>query len=337
MKRKPDEPLARVRAVNGAQSGTHPPTCPLCTGLADTPVWTVTAEAVRSHLGRVWGADFSEDEFPLSPGATFVLYECGSCGLHFFVPTLSGDAAFYRRLMATVPYEPSRWEFGQIVREMRATDRGVDVGWGNGAFLRMVKPFVLRAVGVDHNLDAIGRLRRAGVEGEAACFSEFAERHPRDFDVACAFHTLEHLAEINQFMRAITRCVRPGGRIFLSVPNRRRFARGDIEPLDCPPHHVSRWEPAQWRVLADRFGLDLLGVRFEEPGLSAINLLHRQRFDRQFDRLLGRPAPSLVRRAYAKLMVGPVRHARRAERGLYSRRGIYGHTMLAQFRLPPTL
>ncbi len=322
--------------MSGAQSGAHPPACPLCAGLAGTPAWTVTSEAVRSRLGGVWGAEFSEEEFPLPPGARFVLYECGTCGLQFFVPALSGDAAFYRQLMATVPYEPSRWEFGQVAREVRATDQVADFGCGDGAFLRLLKPIVRQVVGVDHNLDAIRRLRRAGVTGEAASFSEFAERHPGDFDVACAFHAIEHLAEINQFMRAITRCVRPGGRIFLSVPNRRRFAREDAEPLDCPPHHVSRWDPAQWRVLADRFGLDLLEVRFEEPGLSAVNLLYRQRLDRQFDRLLGRPAPSLVRRAYAKLMVGSARHARRAERGLYSRRGIYGHTMLAQFRVPPT-
>ena len=317
-------------------SGARPHACPLCTGLADTRIWTVTAEAVRSRLNREWGADFSEDAFPVRPGATFVLYECGTCGLHFFAPTLSGDAAFYRQLMATVPYESSRWDFGQVVREMRATDRVVDFGCGDGAFLRMVKPLVRRAVGVDHNRDAIERLRQAGVAGAAASFSEFAERHPGDFDVACAFHTLEHLAEINQFMRAITRCVRPGGRIFLSVPNRRRFAREDAAPLDCPPHHVSRWDPDQWRVLADRFGLDLVGVRFEEPDLSHINLLHRQHLERQFERLLGRPAPSLVWRAYLKLMVGSARHARRARRGRYSRRGIYGHTMLAQFRVPPT-
>jgi SAM-dependent methyltransferase len=149
--------------------------------------------------------------------------------------------------MATVPYESSRWEFRQVAREMRTTDRVVDSGCGGGAFLRMVKPLVLRAVGVDHNLDAIEGLRRAGVEGEVASFSDFAQRHSGDFDLACSFHTLEHLAEINQFMRALTRCVRPDGRIFLSVPNRRRFARQDDEPLDCPPHHVSRWDSPSGR------------------------------------------------------------------------------------------
>jgi SAM-dependent methyltransferase len=251
------------------------------------------------------------------------------------VPAFSGDAAFYRWLMATVPYESSRWDFGQVARELTATDRVADFGCGDGAFLRLVRPAVLDAVGVDHNPDAIACLRKAGITGEAVPFAQFAQRHPAAFDVACAFHTLEHLAGIGPFMTAIKGCVRPGGHIYLSVPNRLRFARQDADPLDGPPHHVSRWAPAQWRVLADRSGLDLVAVRFEEPDLSHAYLLHRQHFERRFTRLLGGPPPSLLWRAYLKLMVGPARHTRRAGRGRYSRRGIYGHTMLAHFRLPP--
>ena len=329
------EGLGSAAYPDSAQPATRHHACPLCTGLARTQVWTVTAEAVRGRLASDWGADFAADSFPLTPGATFALHECGTCGLHFFAPLLSGDAAFYQRLMAAVPYESSRWEFGQVAGEIMATDRVVDLGCGDGAFVRMVKPRVLRAVGVDHNPEAIERLRRAGMAAEAASFPQFAQRHPGEFDVACAFHTLEHIAEIGQFMRAITRCVRPGGRIFLSVPNRRRFARDDAEPLDCPPHHVSRWDPTQWRVLADRFGLELVDVRFEEPDLSHVYLMHRQDIERWSGCLLGRAAPPALWRGYLKLMVGPARHARAAGRGRYSRRGVYGHTMLAQFRLPP--
>jgi len=237
--------------------------------------------------------------------------------------------------MVSVPYEPSRWEFGQVARELKASDSVVDFGCGEGAYLRMVQPLVRRAIGVDHNRAAIERLRQEGVEAEVASFSRFAAEHPGNFDVACAFQILEHLADIGEFMRAITRCVRPGGRIFVSVPNRGRFARDNNEPLDCPPHHVSRWAGAQLPFLADRFGLDLAEVRFEQPDLSHIKLLHRQRIEHRVGGLLGRPVPHLVSRAYIKLMVGPVRYTPLARYSLYSRRGIYGHTMLAQFRVPP--
>ena len=212
----------------------------------------------------------------------------------------------------------------------------VDFGCGDGAFLRMATPLVRQAVGVDCNPDAIERLRLAGLTGEVMSCPEFARRHPEGFDVACAFQTLEHITEIDEFIKAVVRSVRPGGRVFLSVPNRRRFARENGEPLDCPPHHVSRWDPAQWRVLAERFGLELLGVQFEEPDLSHVYVLHRQRLERYFTNLLCRPVPSPVWRAYLKLMVGPARHERSSRQGRYSRRGIYGHTMLAQFRLPLT-
>jgi SAM-dependent methyltransferase len=310
--------------------------CPLCAGLSHTRVWTVTAGTIQRRLSRDWGASISQDAFPVSPDATFVLYECDACGLHFFFPAMVGQAAFYQQLMATVPYEASRWEFGHVTRELGATDRVVDFGCGEGAFLRMAKPLVRQAVGVDHNPDAINRLHLAGLSGEATSCSEFARHHPEGFDVACAFQTLEHIADIAAFMDAVIRCVRPGGRIFLSVPNRRRLAQENGEPLDCPPHHVSRWDPAQWRILAERFGLELFRVQFEEPDLSHIYVLYRQRLERHYVRLLSRSAPPTVWRAYLKLMVGPTRHKQRSRQGRYSQRGIYGHTMLAQLRLPVT-
>jgi len=311
-------------------------TCPLCAGLAQTRVWTVTAEAILSGLSREWGACISEDAFPVPPEATFALHECDGCGLHFFVPALAGGAAFYQELMATVPYETSqsRWEFGQVVRELGPGDRVVDFGCGDGAFLRMAKPLVRQAVGVDRNPDAIERLGQAGLTGEETSCSEFAQSHPEGFDVVCAFHTLEHVAEISEFMTAVVGCVRPGGRVFLSVPNRRRLARQNSEPLDCPPHHLSRWDPAQWRVLAERFGLELRAMQFQEPALSHVKLLYRQRLDRGYGRLLRRPAPALALRAGAKLLVGPRRQERRARLGWYSRQGLYGHAMLAEFVRP---
>jgi SAM-dependent methyltransferase len=322
--------------TGGAPQDQSQLACPLCAGLAQTRIWTVAAEEILVRLSREWGASISGDALPVPPDATFALYECGTCGLHFFVPALAGDAAFYQQLMAAIPYETSqsRWEFGQVARELRPTDRVVDFGCGDGAFLRMAKPLVRQAVGVDRNSDAIEQLRHAGLTGEETSCSEFAQRHPEGFDIACAFHTLEHVAEISEFIKAVVCCVRPGGRIFLSVPNRRRVARENGEPLDCPPHHVSRWDPAQWLVLAIRFGLDLRGVRFQEPDLSHVNLLYRQDLDRRCWRLLRRPAPALVLRAYAKLLVGPRRHEKRARRGWYSRRGIYGHAMLAEFVRP---
>jgi hypothetical protein len=52
--------LQRVR-VPGPAVASAPPdqnllTCPLCPGLAQTRVWTVTAEAIRSGLSQEWGA-----------------------------------------------------------------------------------------------------------------------------------------------------------------------------------------------------------------------------------------------------------------------------------------
>ena len=58
-----------------------------------------------------------------------------------------------------------------------------------------------------------------------------------------------------------------GGRLLLSVPNRERTWRDEGEPMDRPPHHVTRWGPEQLTRLAERTGLAVQEVRFEPPGL----------------------------------------------------------------------
>ena len=329
--------FAKIERVRQQAKRATPPLCPLCTSAASSDVWAETADSVFSRLKRQWDTDFTEDAFPFGKGTEFVLHECVSCGSPLLQPRVCGNAAFYQQLMTSVPYEPSRWEFEQVARELKASDSVVDFGCGEGAYLRMMQPLVCRAIGVDHNRDAIERLRQAGVEAEAASFSRFAAEHPGSsmspapfrhsstsptLTSSCGPSLIAFVLVAASFCRCLTEDDSPGT---------------TMNALDCPPHHVSRWADAQLLFLADRFGLDLAEVQFEQPDLSHIKLRHHQRIERRVGRLLGRPAPRPVWRASTKLVIGPVRYSLLARHSLYSRRGIYGHTMLAQFRVPPVV
>src|SRR5947199_342155 len=83
-------------------------------------------------------------------------------------------------------------------------------------------------------LAALDALRAAGIEGVSTRFADFAAGEAGRFDVVCGFQILEHVRRVGDLMEPAMRCARPGGRIFVSVPNRRRYTRGDLEPLDCP-------------------------------------------------------------------------------------------------------
>ena len=43
------------------------------------------------------------------------------------------------------------------------------------------------------------------------------------------------------FVWSAYRCVKPGGALVLSLPNRARCRDFGFESLDYPPHHLSRW------------------------------------------------------------------------------------------------
>lgn len=262
------------------------------------------------------------------------LLRCAGCGLEYFSPTCAGDARFYQQLMGSMPYELDRWEFGIVPALLEPGSEVVDLGCGTGEFLRRVAPRLHRAVGVDHNVDAIDKLTAAGIEGYAMDFAAFARQEAGMFDVACSFHTLEHLPRAALLMQPAVSCVRPGGRIFVSVPNRCRYGRKDIEPLDCPPHHVTRWDAVQFKVLAEHFGIQLVAVEYEQPPMSLVRLAYRDRGERVFSRVARPNASRFLARSYAKAAIGPRRHTRGAQAGRFTRRGLYGHSMLAEYRRP---
>lgn len=310
--------------------------CPLCGATSSIPVLAVPYaeiwEELRAELSAVFSKEVVERHQPL-PDA--MLYRCGECELEYFSPIAAGDAEFYGQLMASIPYELDRWEFGIVANLLGPEASVVDLGCGAGGFLGLVGPRVRRAVGVDHNADAIANLAVAGIEGHTMDFTAFADRDRGAFDVVCSFHTLEHMPQAALLMGPAVACARPGGRIFISVPNRLRYGRGDLEPLDCPPHHISRWDPIHFKVLADCFGVQLVAVRYEEPDLSVARLAYRERSERALSRLAGARAGRFLARAYAKGRIGPRRHARATRARTFTRRGIYGHSMLAEFRRPP--
>jgi hypothetical protein len=106
---------------------------------------------------------------------------------------------------------------------------------------------------------------------------------------------------------------------------------GAVEPLDWPPHHVSRWSPAQFQQIADRHRLDLVTIDLEDPDLSHARVLALATAPASVRRL-GRDERSLLAVAWMHASVGPRRHARAIASGAYARAHRHGHAMLAEFR-----
>ncbi len=242
--------MMEVNRSAGIETQLDP--CPLCGGVRGRL-------RLRLPFERVWGQSSID-----RAGDVLSLYECRECELQWFSPLELGGGELYAHLEAgSGYYEATRWEFDVVAPEMTPDDRVLDLGCGDGAFLRRVRGTAREVAGYDFNADAVAALVRAGITGFSGSLDDVAVRVAEQFTVVTAFHVVEHLPDVRAFVSAGTRALRPGGTFVISVPNRDRLRLADVEPLDFPPHHASRWSEAQLARLGEETGLTLVDVEYE--------------------------------------------------------------------------
>src|ERR1700686_3270101 len=187
----------------------------------------------------------------------YELFGCGACGLQFWEPREMPDARWYEQMYGgrdenLLPLEPGHKYF---LADPLAPRNGelLDIGCGTGNFLTAAR----------FAKERLGLLRVFPLT-----IAEFAEQHVEErFDVVTFFEVLEHQAAPVEFLRKVKACVRPGGVIALSVPNRERWLTGP-DVLDYPPNHFLRWNAAALRTFLSAQGFAVLSIREQPAGLA---------------------------------------------------------------------
>jgi len=267
---------------------------------------------------------------------TTTLLECGECGLQFFSPAEAGGADFYDEVSRSSSYYlPVRWEFAVVQQYLLPSFSILEAGCGVGAFLKMARPLVERAVGLELDTSAAERAGADGLDVRVADLQSFSSQHIEGFDVVCAFHLLEHLPNPYESFRALVKCLKSKGSLFVSVPNRNRLIRAAEEPGDCPPHHLSRWAPEQLISMGHRLELDLIGIAFEPPDVSQVRAHVKTVVRVSLRRTLGLGG-TLTERwvggVMARVFCAEFLHRLFSRRGWFQKLGWFGHSMLAHYR-----
>ena len=200
----------------------------------------------------------------------FELHGCDACGLQFWEPREMPDARWYEQMYGgrdqeILPLEPGHKYFLADSLAPRGGEL-LDIGCGTGNFLAAARQAGYRVTGTELDRNAARFAKeRLGLERVLPLtIAGFAEQFANEkFDVVTFFEVLEHQTEPVEFLRSVKACLKPGGTIALSVPNRERWLTGP-DVLDYPPNHFLRWNAAALTKFLGTQGFDVLSVR-EEP------------------------------------------------------------------------
>lgn len=226
----------------------------------------------EASIGRAYERYYTHDEAPdrhfLVPGdrpdlplkralhADYLNHTYG----HRLAPALPGG----RWLLGASASRRAR--AGHTIRHLPAPTRPgarlLDLGCGNGSFLRVAHALGFQAEGLEID-EASGRLARQSGFAVFAGPLSAADYPPASFEHILLNHVIEHLHRPLQSLRLLRGWLRPGGRLWLQTPNlaSRGAARFGV--------HWRGMEPPRHLTLFDGQSLcaALMAAGFERPAL----------------------------------------------------------------------
>ncbi|MDA0265668.1 MAG: class I SAM-dependent methyltransferase [Cyanobacteria bacterium] len=190
-------------------------------------------------------------------------FGCSFCDLKFFDPLEAGDEDFYVSLQNfDWYYMNEKEEFRIALNWLGNNHKVLDVGAGRAAFSAYLDKD--NYIGLEFNDAAIRKANALGVNLLKESVEEHAKANGKKYDSVVSFQVLEHLSSPCSFIQGCIDCLKPGGRLILSVPSQDGFASlSSNHTLDMPPHHVTHWSEKTLREVAIIFGLKCLSIAHE--------------------------------------------------------------------------
>jgi SAM-dependent methyltransferase len=249
------------------------PPCPITGAPAVRRIHGVSASVIVDIWRHTQGVDVRR----LFEGIDRItLYESPT-GLVFFEPKVVGDGKFYDEYYkrwdvhtGLTAFSEQRVDYRTAAGFIPDGARVVDVGCGPGVF-RQHLPHA-RYTGLDpyaHDADDV--VIKETLEAHAA-------KNAGAYDVATAFHVIEHVPDPRRHAELMVQLIRPGGLLILAAPlHPSPLTEIPNFPINMPPHHVTWWNPGAFSALAEELGLEVVEATVlpASPHQGIIYWLHR--------------------------------------------------------------
>ena len=159
-------------------------------------------------------------------GSTMLWKQCDECE-HVFTAgyfTEQANAILFKKVnehqKVGVNAEASRYISARMVEKVLPyAHEGIwlDVGFGNGSLLCTAQEYGFLPIGIDMRSDNVNDLKAKGIEAHRVPFNELAL--PEKCSVISMADVLEHVAFPIKALQAAKSMLKPGGVLFLSMPN----------------------------------------------------------------------------------------------------------------------
>lgn len=235
----------------------------------------------------------------VASGEVFELHRCNSCSFLFTNPrpTISEIGPYYQSdryvshagdkkgfsfmyKVYDIVRDYSIKQKLKLIKKYHQTGRLMDLGCGLGYFLNGVNnDGTFSHIGVDISNEAIQYVQKTfGLEVKNE--SELNDFDSHSFDVITQWHVLEHVHLLNERMQQLKRLLKPGGTLFIAVPNSNSWdALHYKEYWDGydVPRHLYHFNQKSFSLLMQKHGFKVVETRpmiFDAPYISMRSEVH---------------------------------------------------------------
>ena len=175
--------------------------------------------------------------------------------------------------------------FKKIIKylEPKPGDKILEIGCNQGKTVKKIREYSQNVIGIDVNPEAVKRAEISDIIKMDGTKMDFPSN---SFDKIYSSHTIEHIPDLNKFIREMERVLKPGGRILLVYPL--ELFRGchtlidalyiHKNPLMMRKLHLHRLTPNKIKKLVEGTSLEHKKSKFHfVPILSGFTLLEKKK------------------------------------------------------------
>ncbi len=145
----------------------------------------------------------------------------------------------------------------------KSTGKLLDLGAGTGAFLAEMQSAQWEATGIEPDPGARQVAQETwGLQLQTA--DGFYDLPENEFDVVTMWHVLEHVHDLDGYLKKIYAMLREGGKWIVAVPNYTSWDADKYQEMWAAydvPRHLYHFSPASMKALVERGGFKLVGMK----------------------------------------------------------------------------